>query len=120
MVFFVFTLILMFALSGVLYLMVRALPRIDEASAGGEANERRSLLDRWARSEMPEKLDAWLNEFLLKFLRKFKVALLKLDNMASTRLRKIHNEKQEKAPIDFKDITEAQEGEGKDQPNHQG
>ncbi len=86
MVLFIFTLLLMFSLSALLYLMVRALPRIvDEPAA-----EQRGLLDRWAHSEIPEKVDAWFNEFLLKFLRKFKVFVLKLDNTISTHLRKIH------------------------------
>lgn len=115
MIFFVFTLLLMFSLSGVLYLMVRALPRIEEGAAdsGGFGSEPRSWLDRWAHSEMPEKLDAWFNGFMLKFLRKFKVSVLKLDNMISTRLRKIHHEKNENdKKIDFKDITEQnKEGE---------
>jgi hypothetical protein len=122
MVFFIFVLVLMFSLSGVLYLMVRALPRvadIDVAAAdGGEgsggvgggagATGRRNLLDRWAHSQLPEKIDETFNGWLLKFLRKFKVFTLKLDNMISTHLRKIHNETataEKKSAIDFKEIS---------------
>jgi hypothetical protein len=110
MVFFIFILLLMFSLSGVLYLMVRALPRIAPESMD-EAGGRHGLLDRWAHSEIPEKIDAWFNGFLLKFLRKFKVATLKLDNSISGHLRKIHKQKIEKKPIDFSDIVEAKEGD---------
>lgn len=121
MIFFIFTLLLMFSLSTVLYLMVRALPRLEElphagahgaagsgtgaqnaagSQNGAAAFEPRTLLDRWAHSELPEKFDAWFNDFLLKFLRKFKVIILRLDNTVSTRLRKIHREKTENGKKD--------------------
>jgi hypothetical protein len=105
MVFFIFTLLLMFSLSGVLYLMVRALPRVEDAAIVS-GDEHRGFLDRWARSQLPEKFDRWFNGFLLKFLRKFKVFILKLDNIVSTHLRKIHHEKNGKKTIDFKEISE--------------
>jgi hypothetical protein len=102
----------MFSLSGVLYLMVRALPRIDDGSAAlgpdGVALEPRGLLDRWAHSEIPEKIDATFNGWLLKFLRKFKVFTLKLDNTISTHLHKIrreHETAEKKSAIDFKEIS---------------
>ena len=104
MVLFAFTLLLMFSLSAVLYLMVRALPRLSE----GPVVERRGLLDRWAHSEIPEKIDGAFNTWLLKFLRKFKVFVLKLDNAVSNHLHKIHHENQtaeKKAAIDFKEIS---------------
>jgi hypothetical protein len=106
MIFFIFTLFLMFSLSAILYLMVRALPRIAESTLEPAA-KRRSFLDRWAHSEIPEKIDATFNSFLLKFLRKFKVSILKLDNLISTHLRKIrHEETVNDKKIDFKEISE--------------
>lgn len=108
MVFFIFVLVLMFALSGVLYLTVRALPRIAEADVADGAEGPRGLLDRWAHSEIPEKIDATFNGWLLKFLRKFKVLTLKLDNNLSNHLRKIHQEREtnnRKDAIDFKEIS---------------
>ena len=124
MVFFIFILLLMFSLSGVLYLMVRALPRVAEtagaatddsggataAAAAGNAG----LLDRWAHSDIPEKIDAAFNEWFLKFLRKFKVFTLKLDNLISQHLRKIRRESEtaeKKAAIDFKEIAEKKDEE---------
>ena len=131
MVFFIFVLVLMFSLSGVLYLMVRALPRVAEmdaasADGGGEsagdgsasrvremgAGGKFNILDRWAHSEIPEKIDATFNSWLLKFFRKFKVFTLKLDNAISKHLRKIHHENEtneKKAAIDFKEIAEAKD-----------
>jgi hypothetical protein len=132
MVFFIFILVLMFSLSGVLYLTVRALPRMAEingAAAGATETgdggisvsmsdnlgaENLGLLDRWANSTIPEKIDAVFNEWLLKFLRRFKVVTLKLDNLISARLHKIrreHETAEKKAAIDFKEIAEKKDGE---------
>jgi hypothetical protein len=110
MVLFLFTLVLMFSLSAVLYLMVRALPRVAEADGinGSSVDGPRGLLDRWAHSELPEKIDASFNAWLLKLLRKFKVFTLKLDNAISRHLRKINHEhavSDKKTAIDFKEIS---------------
>jgi len=100
MVQFIFTDILMLSLGAVLYLMVRALPRITE-----EPSEKKNFLDRWAHSDVPEKMDAAFNVFLLKFLRRVKIFVLKLDNMLSKELRKIKSEEKDAKPIiDFKEI----------------
>lgn len=98
---FIFTSILMVSLSTVLYLMARALPRVAEDLE----TDGKSILDRWGRSHMPEKIDAALNGFLLKFLRKLKVLVLKLDNALSRHLQKVKPEENGKKPnIDFKEI----------------
>lgn len=98
---FVFVLVLMASLSAVLYLVVRALPRI----ADDPDTDRRSFLDRWAHSEIPEKVDLALNSFLIKFLRKVKVVILKLDNELSKHLQRVKPEENGKKPnIDFKEI----------------
>jgi hypothetical protein len=110
MVSFAFTTILMVCLASVLYLTVRALPRIaEEPSADGSGG----FLDRWARSEIPEKVDAAVNSFLLKFLRKVKVVVLKLDNQLAKHLQKITKDGTEKkSNIDFKEIAgQNKEGE---------
>lgn len=98
----IFSSVLMVSLSGVLYLVVRALPRIAEEPGGGQGG---GLAERWKRSELPEKVDAFLNGFLLKFLRKLKVMVLKLDNALSHHLQKVKpNGDGNKASIDFKEI----------------
>lgn len=106
---FIFTTVLMVALSAVLYLMVRALPRIVEEPAP----EKRGLLDRWAHSQIPEKVDLALNGYLLKLLRRFKVSLLKIDNALSHHLQKVKPEDAgKKSAIDFKEIAgQNKEGE---------
>ena len=91
----------MVSLSTVLYLMVRALPRIVE----DPDTERRGMLDRWAHSQLPEKVDVAMNNFLLKFLRKVKVLVLRLDNTLSKHLQKVKpGENGKKSNIDFKEI----------------
>ena len=81
--------------------MVIALPRIEEVPT-----EQKNFFDRWAHSEIPEKVDAAFNGFLLKFLRKIKVFILKLDNMLGKHLQKINPEnKKNKSNIDFKQIS---------------
>lgn len=90
----------MLSLGAILYLMVRALPRITE-----EPSEKKNFLDRLAHSDVPEKMDAALNSFLFKFLRKAKILVLKLDNMLSKKLRKIKSEENDvRSAIDFKEM----------------
>ncbi len=105
MIEFVFVTVLMFCLLAVLYLMVRALPRIVEEPA----DESRSLLDRWAHSEIPEKIDIAFNGFLFKFLRKIKIAILKIDNNLGTHIQKMkakEDEHERKSAINFKEIAD--------------
>lgn len=106
---FIFTSVLMVSLSTLLYLMARALPRIAEEPAEAD---KRNFLDRWAHSPIPEKVDIALNGFLLKFLRKLKVLVLKIDNALSRHLQKVKPEENGKKPaIDFKEIA----GQNKEQ-----
>ena len=102
MIEFLFIIILMLCLGTVLYLTVQALPRIAE-----EPVAERGFFERWARSELPEKIDAAFNNFLLKFLRKFKIVVLRLDNALSKQLRSIAtDENRTNTSIDFKEIAE--------------
>jgi len=96
----IFTIILMICVGIVLYLMVQALPRIEEVPS-----EEKGFLERWAHSEMPEKIDAAFNNFLLKFLRRVKVLVLKLDNALARHLQKIKPEEDKRPTIDFKEIS---------------
>ena len=96
----------------ILYVAVRTLPRIEEPAP----EEKKGLLERWIASEVPEKLDAVLNGFLVKFLRKLKVFLLKIDNSLSSHLRKIRPEtnpiEKTKPNIDFSEISGKNKEEG--------
>ena len=103
---FIFTILLMLSLGFILYLMVLALPRVAEESA---AESRQTILDRWAHSHMPERIDAMLNGFFLKTLRKIRVFTLKLDNTLGKHLKKLKVSDETKKPIDFSDITDRKE-----------
>ncbi|GEM_PF-678824 len=108
---FILTDILMLSFGIMLYLVARSLPRIEEEPSG-----KPNMLDRWAASDIPEKIDAAFNTFLLKFLRKLKLTLLKADNVITRHLKKIvpnGNGKRlgELTPgpkIDFKDINNSE------------
>jgi len=103
---FIVTDLFMLSLGAILYLMVRALPRI------AEEPEKKSFLDRWAHSEIPEKVDVALNGFLFKFLRRVKIFILKLDNALSRELHKIKPvDGAVKPNIDFKEIVEQRKEE---------
>lgn len=84
MIQFILTDILMISLGVMLYLVARSLPRVEE-----EQTEKQNIFERWVSSELPEKFDVMLNNFLLKFLRRLKVALLKADNFITKHLKKI-------------------------------
>ncbi len=99
---YIFTILLLLAVGAMLYLMVRALPRVAE-----EAGAKETFLDRWARSKLPEKIDIALNGMLVKLLRRVKVVALKFDNAVSVGLRKAtaeEREKERRAGFDLKDI----------------
>jgi len=105
---FIFTTILMVCLGMVLYITVRALPRIEEVPS-----DEKGFFDRWAHSEMPERIDAAFNSFMLKFLRKVKVFILKFDNMLAKYLQKVKPEEDKRPTIDFKEISGQQNKEDK-------
>lgn len=101
MLLFVLTNIFMISLGVMLYLAVRALPRVGE-----DAHEAKlGVLDRWGASEIPERIDEILNNFLAKFLRKLKIWLLKADNATTAWLKKVKQDTNGPKPgFDIKDI----------------
>jgi hypothetical protein len=112
---FIFTLILMISLSFVLYLMVIALPRVAEDLG---AENQTNLLDRWAHSHIPEKVDTALNSFFLKFLRRMRVFMLKLDNTLGKHLKNMKRDDEAKKPVDFSDMKAPKEEEEETLKNH--
>ncbi len=100
---FIVTDIFMLAIGAVFYLMARALPRIEEEPA----SQRKNFFDRLAHSDVPEKVDVALNNFLLKFLRRVKILTLKVDNGLSKMMHRIKAEENAAKPaIDFKEMME--------------
>lgn len=110
---FILTDIFMVSLGTILYLVARSLPRVGEEPA-----TKQNMFERWVSSELPEKFDAAFNNFLLKSLRKLKLALLKADNSITKHLKKIapngNGGSNGKPKIDFKDITSSDESVEKD------
>lgn len=106
MIQFILTNILMVSLGVVLYVVVRTLPRVSENAAP----DKKSAFEKWLTSEMPEKVDKILNSFLLKFLKKTKIFLMKADNTVTAQLKKVKPEgvtaPQQNGSIDFKAIKE--------------
>jgi hypothetical protein len=96
----------MLSVGWILFLVARALPRVEE-----EPPKKANILDRWAASELPERFDAAFNSYLVKFLRKTKIVLLRIDNSLTARLKKMASSENGgltgKPKIDFKDITGA-------------
>ncbi len=98
----------------VIYVIVRALPRLEP----GPQPERRNIMERWIASEIPERIDRALNNFFVKFLRKLKILLLRVDNVLSGHLQKIKPEatgaqngnSKPKPLIDFKEIANERNG----------
>jgi hypothetical protein len=98
---FIFTNIFMLALGTILYLFVRALPRVEE-----EEVLKQGFLERWITSDLPEKFDFAVSGFLVKFLRRLKVFVLRIDNVVGDRLKKMNlTEKQNGAKPDWSEIT---------------
>ncbi len=100
----------MVSLGAILYLVARSLPRVPENQDGQKAG----ILDRWASSEIPEKIDTILNGFLEKLLRKLKVILLKVDNSLAKHIKKVKpglNGNGKPSGIDFKEMAAEKNGQ---------
>ncbi len=107
---FIITNIFVISLGVILYVAVRTLPRIEESGVP----EKKNAWEKWLASGVPERLDRVLNGFLAKFLRKLKIFLLRADNAVTAQLKKVKsdgNGAQNKPSIDFKSITDKNNGE---------
>lgn len=72
------------ALGVMLYLIVRALPRVEEETSELKPGAWTKLI----ASDIPGKIDSAFIGFSAKFLRRFKVVVLKLDNWLTKFLEK--------------------------------
>ena len=98
----------MVSVGALLYFVIRTLPRIEPDNGVAET---KGFFERFIVSKIPERVDVVINSFLFKFLRKFKVALLKVDNMVGRQIKRIqppeisgNGENGDKATIDFAEI----------------
>lgn len=98
---FIFTNVFMLALGTILYLFVRALPRVEKEEAA-----KQGFIERWVTSDLPEKFDFAMGNFLVKFLRRLKVWVLKIDNVVGDRLKRMNlREKQNGNKPDWSELT---------------
>lgn len=88
---FIFQIGLMVGFGGMIYLIARGIPRIDDRLE--EEKEKKQLV-HWFSKIPLEKLDASLTIFWEKILRRLRVCLLKMDNCLVSHLRKIKSANQ--------------------------
>lgn len=79
---FILQIFIMVSLGAMIFLVARALPRISETLNVSKAKS------SWLGSFPFEKIDAAINSFIEKTLRKIKLILMKTDNMVSRQLGK--------------------------------
>ncbi len=105
---FILNTILMLALGTLVFLFVRAIPRVEDE--GGE-KKRRSVFEKWLVSELPERADIYLSNLLAKWLRKVRVFVMKTDNLLGSHLKKInpHSGKNGGGVAGFEEILEEKE-----------
>lgn len=98
---FIITNIFLLSLAAILFMVARALPRIE--ALGEEI--RQSPLEKWVTSGVPEKVDAFLNMFFAKLLRRSKVVIMRVDNLVTARLQNFaKKEGAGKPKPDYKEI----------------
>lgn len=99
----------MLALGTLVFLFVRAIPRVEDEEG---KKQKRSVFEKWLVSELPERADIYLSNLFAKWLRKFRVFVMKTDNLLGAHLKKInpHSSKPEIKTGGFADIN-GEEGE---------
>ncbi len=95
--------IIFVSLGAMVLILARALPRVEDESMA--ARRERKLGEKSAILPL-EKIDAAINVFLHKTLRKLKVFVMKIDNAISDKLRSFN--KKETAPKALPEKTDSQ------------
>ncbi|OGY98301.1 MAG: hypothetical protein A2855_01180 [Candidatus Liptonbacteria bacterium RIFCSPHIGHO2_01_FULL_57_28] len=96
----------------VLWLLIRALPRMEK-----EVLRQKGWFELWLTSELPGKIDTFASALWLRSLRRFKVLVLRIDNSINDRLQRMKLESGDGIKgdkIDLKKVVEdrAAEAEG--------
>ena len=86
---FILQLAVFFSLGVVLFIMARAVPRIQSESEVIHQNTKFDYFDRFLGKIPLNKLDFLINSFLSKILRRIKVVVLKIDNFITNYLNKL-------------------------------
>jgi len=82
---FILQICLMIGFGGMVYMIARGVPRIDDRLE----EEKKNKLDHWFSKIPIEKIDLALSRFLEKILRRLRVCLLRADNFLVSHLNKI-------------------------------
>ncbi|MGB9608749.1 MAG: hypothetical protein ACPL3E_00015 [Minisyncoccia bacterium] len=96
--------ILFLSLAGILYLVARTLPRIDDNSL--ENSLKSESLEKAIFSDWPHKIDLTLNFYIGKFFRKLKILVLRLDNYLTYKLKSMNLNGDDKK-INFNDLNKS-------------
>ncbi len=91
---FILQLLVFSSLSFAIYILARALPRVNSEEDRAAASGR---LDRIVAKIPFHKIDVQLTSFLEKFLRRVRVVLLKVDNLLSHHVRRLRASKEEQS-----------------------
>lgn len=75
----------MVGLGGIVYLIARGIPRIDDTLR----EEPKNKIDHWFSKIPIEKFDIALSNFLEKFLRRIRIGLLRMDNFLVKHLNRV-------------------------------
>lgn len=95
MIKFILQIVLFSSLGLVIYMIARAIPRVPEEIS---TPKRSSWVDRLMSKIPMAAIDEKLNSSMAKFLRKFRVVVMKTDNFINDRLGKLN--KKTKEPTD--------------------
>ena len=93
---FILQLFIVLSLGVIVYLLARTVPRITDES--GVSKPTTGGFDKLVSKIPLAKIDAALDSFLLKFLRKTKVLTMKVDNLLNIYLNKLRKKEQPKEP----------------------
>ena len=81
---FILQFLIMASLAAIIYLIARTIPRIDENVVSGRS--KRSFLENLFSKLPLEKIDLMIDNLLEKILRKFKIVVMKTDNVLTRKL----------------------------------
>lgn len=92
---FILQMLIMFALGAIVYLMARAMPRVSETDTTTPTGP---VVPHWLMIYV-EKLDELLLSIFEKILRKFRLFIMKFDNIISKKLNKFKKEPIREIPL---------------------
>lgn len=79
----------MVGFGGIVYLIARGVPRIDDTLREESKNKIDHKIDHWFSKIPIEKFDVALSNFLEKFLRRIRIGLLRMDNFLVKHLNRV-------------------------------